>query len=205
MGRPNRAVQAAITQRRTDAVDLRVAGVGWPAIGRKLAADPSINADERAYPQGYGIDRYRQGLAPPSDKRLIELACRDVSKALKERAAELSRSTDELRQLMMKRLERLFFPMYQLAVRSGDYRATDRAVRIIERECRLLGLDQPVRTELSGPSDTPVQAGVGSLDELGRLIGLAGDLSVDGASMADGGAEDPIQNPCRCRSQWLSP
>ncbi|MEU5420365.1 hypothetical protein [Streptomyces sp. NPDC020667] len=204
MGRPNRAVQAAITQRRTDAVDLRVAGVGWPAIGRKLAADPSINSDGHAYPQGYGIDRYRQGLAPPSDKRLIELACRDVSKALKGRAAELSRSTDELRQLMMERLECLFFPMYKLAVRSGDYWATDRAVRIIERECRLLGLDQPVRTELSGPGGTPVNVEAGGLGELERLVGLAGDLSVGGASMADGGAEGPDRNRCRCRSQRLS-
>ncbi|MEU1819347.1 hypothetical protein ABZ543_29810 [Streptomyces roseifaciens] len=97
MGRPNRAVQAAIAQRCSDAVNLRVAGVGWSAIGRKLAADPSTNSDGLAYPQGCGIGHYRQGLAPPSDTRLIE------------------------------RPERLFFPMFQWAVRSGDYWATDRA------------------------------------------------------------------------------
>ncbi|MEU8550246.1 hypothetical protein AB0C81_25210 [Streptomyces roseoverticillatus] len=171
MGRPNRAVRAAITQRRTDAVDLRIAGVDWLTVGRKLAADPSVNSEGLAYPQGYGIERYRKRLGPPSDRRLIELACKDVSKALTERAAALDRSTDELRRLMMERLERLFVPMFQLAIGSGDCQATDRAVRIIERECRLLGLDQPARTELSGPAGSPVRVDPASLAELERLIG----------------------------------
>ncbi|MFC5147134.1 hypothetical protein [Streptomyces aureoversilis] len=204
MGRPNRAVRAAITQRRIDAVDLRATGVGWLVIGRKLAADPSVNSDGRAYPQGYGIDRYRRGLAPPSDKRLIEQACKDVSEALKERAAELSRSTDQLRQLTMERLERLFYPMYQLAVRSGDYWATDRAVRIIERECRLLGLDRLARTDLSGPDSAPVRLEAGGLAELERLIGLDGGSSVEGAPASLRGAEGPAQVPCRCRSTQVS-
>ncbi|MFF9784233.1 hypothetical protein YWIDRAFT_07684 [Streptomyces sp. SceaMP-e96] len=77
MGRPDRATRAAITQRRADAIDLRLAGVDWLTIGRKLAAAPAINSDGIAYPQGDGIEKYRQGLEPPSDKRLIELACKD--------------------------------------------------------------------------------------------------------------------------------
>ncbi|MEU1307775.1 hypothetical protein ABZ419_02600 [Streptomyces cinnamoneus] len=174
MGRPSRAVRAAITQRRTDAIDLRIAGVDWLTIGRKLAADPSINSDDVAYPQGYGIEKYEHGLEPPTGKQLIDMASRDLREALDERAAALSDSTDQLRQLMMERLERLFFPMYRQAVRNGDYQAVDRAVRIIERECRLLGLDQPVRTELSGPDGAPVQVEAGTLEELERLIGLAG-------------------------------
>ncbi|MFE3182818.1 hypothetical protein ACFXKR_18385 [Streptomyces violascens] len=113
MGRPNRATRAAITQRRADAIDLKLAGVDWLAIGRKLAADPSINTDGVAYPQGYGIDKYKRGLEPPSDKRLIELACKDVSKALVERTTVLDGNADELRQLMVERLERLFFTVYR--------------------------------------------------------------------------------------------
>ncbi|KOT93216.1 hypothetical protein ADK86_19450 [Streptomyces sp. NRRL F-5755] len=58
----------------------------WLTIGRKPAADPAINSDRVAYPQGYGIDKYKRGLEPPSDKRLIELACEDVTKALRERS-----------------------------------------------------------------------------------------------------------------------
>ncbi|WP_030066997.1 hypothetical protein [Streptomyces natalensis] len=174
MGRPDRAARAAITQRRADAIDLRLAGVDWLTIGHKLAADPSINSDGVAYPQGYGIEKYRQELEPPSDKRLIELACKDVSKALRERATVLDENTDQLRQLMAERLERLFFTVYRAAIRSGDYQAVDRAVRIIERSSRLHGLDRPVRTELSGPDGAAVQVETAGLDELERLITLAG-------------------------------
>lgn len=65
-GRPTRAQRAAITQRRSDAVDLKFAGIDLLTIGRKLAADPSINSDGVAYPQGYGIEGYRKGLEPPA-------------------------------------------------------------------------------------------------------------------------------------------
>ncbi|MGW7413384.1 hypothetical protein [Streptomyces sp. NPDC054863] len=56
----------------------------------------------------------------PPDKRLIELACKDVSKALLERTTVLDGNSDELRQLMVERLERLFFTVYRAAIRSGD-------------------------------------------------------------------------------------
>ncbi|MEU7161342.1 hypothetical protein [Streptomyces chrestomyceticus] len=180
MGRPNRATRAAITQRRADAIDLKLAGVDWLTIGRKLAADPAINSDRVAYPQGYGIDKFKRGLEPPSDKRLIELACKDVTKALRERSTVLDSSTDELRQVMAERLERLFFPVYRSAIRSGDLQAVDRAVRIIERSSRLLGLDRPTRTEVSGPDGTAVQVETAGLEELERLIGLAGGSGEDG-------------------------
>ncbi|MCY0929463.1 hypothetical protein OTB20_25335 [Streptomyces sp. H27-H1] len=175
MGRPTRAVRAAITQRRADAIDLKLAGVDWLTIGRKLAADPSINSDGVAYPQGYGIDTYKRGDEPPTDSRLIELACKDVSKALAERSTVLDDSADELRKLMVERLERLFFGVYRSAIRNGDLQAVDRAVRIIERSSHLLGLNRPVRTEVSGPDGGAVQVEATGLEELQRLIALAGD------------------------------
>ncbi|MFD9374621.1 hypothetical protein ACFWBH_03610 [Streptomyces sp. NPDC059999] len=179
-GRPTRAQRAAITQRRTDAIDLKLAGIDWLTIGRKLAADPSINSDGVAYPQGYGIEAYRKGLEPPSDGRLIELACKDVSKALAERGTALDDSTDELRKLMAERLERLFFGVYRAAIRTGDLQAVDRAVRIIERSSHLLGLNRPVRTEVSGPDGGAVQVETAGLEELQRLIALAGDAGEGG-------------------------
>ncbi|MFH8347429.1 hypothetical protein [Streptomyces sp. NPDC018045] len=100
MGRPNRATRAAITQRRADAIDLKLAGVHRVTIGRKPAADPAINSGRVAHPQGYGIDKYKRGPEPSSDKRLIELACKDVTKALRERSTTLDANTDELRQVM---------------------------------------------------------------------------------------------------------
>ncbi|WP_424217013.1 hypothetical protein ACN20G_33510 (plasmid) [Streptomyces sp. BI20] len=175
MGRPTRAARAAITQRRADAIDLKLAGVDWLTIARKLAADPAVNSDGVAYPQGYGIEVYRRGGEPPTDGRLIELACKDVSKALAERSTALNSATDELRAVQAERLERLFFSVYRAAVRDGSLQAVDRAVRIIERTNHLLGLNLPVRTEITGADGGAVQVEAPGLAELERLIGLAGD------------------------------
>ncbi|MFG2776006.1 hypothetical protein [Streptomyces sp. NPDC048350] len=42
----------------------------------------------------------------------------------------------------------------------------------MERRARLLGLDMPVRTELSGPDGGPVQVENATVDELEKLIAL---------------------------------
>ncbi|WKE68157.1 hypothetical protein [Streptomyces sp. WP-1] len=70
MGRPDKAARAAIARRRSEAIDLRLAGVDWLTIARKLAADPIANSDGIAYPQGYGIERYRKSIDPPTDEAL---------------------------------------------------------------------------------------------------------------------------------------
>lgn len=98
-----------------------------------------------------------------------------MSKALAERSTALDDSADELRKLMVERLERLFFGVYRSAIRNGDLQAVDRAVRIIERSSHLLGLNRPVRTEVSGPDGGAVQVETAGLEELQRLIALAGD------------------------------
>ncbi|MFJ7342350.1 hypothetical protein ACIQU3_18925 [Streptomyces sp. NPDC101110] len=38
MARPTKTQRAAIAKRRADAIDLKLVGVDWLAIGRKLAA-----------------------------------------------------------------------------------------------------------------------------------------------------------------------
>ncbi|WP_328403905.1 hypothetical protein OHS70_33995 [Streptomyces sp. NBC_00390] len=172
MGRPDKAKRAAIARRRSDAIDLRLAGVDWLTIARKLAADPAVNSDGVAYPQGYGIERYQKGQEPPTDEALIHAACRDVRKALDERRTELNADVDELRQLEADRLDRLFFVAYKKAVRDQDLTAIDRTLRIMERRARLLGLDMPAKTEVSGPDGGPVQVENSTADELNALIAL---------------------------------
>ncbi|MGW7610903.1 hypothetical protein ACWGKW_27220 [Streptomyces sp. NPDC054766] len=76
MGRPDKAARAAIARRRSDAIDLRLAGVDWLTIARKLAADPTVNSDGIAYPQGYGVERYSKNQDPPTNEALIHAACR---------------------------------------------------------------------------------------------------------------------------------
>lgn len=163
--RPSRAAARTLSIYASPHVD-------WLTIARKLAADPSVNSDGIAYPQGYGIERYRKNQDPPTNEGLIHTACRDVRTALADRRAELNADVDELRALEADRLDRLFFVAYKKAVRDQDLAAIDRTLRIMERRARLLGLDMPVRTELSGPDGGPVQVEDVTTDELDALIAL---------------------------------
>lgn len=172
MGRPDKAARAAIAQRRADAIDLRLAGVDWLTVARKLAADPTTNSDRVAYPQGYGIDRYRRGLEPPTDGQLINAACKDVRLALKERTTEQDEKADELRAVENLRLDRLFFVAYRQAVKDGDLPAIDRALRIMERRARMNGLDKPSKTEIVTPAATSSDPTTATLDELEALIAI---------------------------------
>ena len=172
MGRPDKAARAAIAQRRADAIDLRLAGVDWLTVARKLAADPRINSDRVAYPQGYGSDRYKKNLEPPTDDQLINAACKDVRVALKERTTEQDEKADELRAMENLRLDRLFFVAYRQAVKDGDLPAIDRALRIMERRARMNGLDKPSKTEIVAPAATGSDLTTATLDELEALIGI---------------------------------
>ncbi|MET7524672.1 hypothetical protein ACWEAF_20115 [Streptomyces sp. NPDC005071] len=173
MGRPDKSARAAIAQRRADAIDLRLAGVDWLTVGRKLAADPAINSDRIAYPQGYGVDRYKKGLEPPADDQLINAACKDVRQALKERTTEQDEKADELRAVENLRLDRLFFVAYRQAVKDGDLPAIDRALRIMERRARMNGLDKPAKTEIVTPAASGSELTAIALDELEALIGIS--------------------------------
>jgi hypothetical protein len=173
VGRPDKATRAAIAQRRADAIELRLAGVDWLTVARKLTADPAINSDRIAYPQGYGIERYRREQEPPSDELLINAACKDVRLALKERSADQEEKADDLRALENQRLDKLFFVAYRQAVKDGNLAAIDRALRIMERRARLLGLDRPVRTEVTGADGAAIEITNVALDELEALIGIS--------------------------------
>lgn len=173
MGRPDKAMRAAIAQRRADAIDMRLAGVDRLTVARKLAADPAINSDRVAYPQGYGIERYRKGQEPPGETQLIQAACKDVREALKERRVDLDHKAEDLREVENARLDRLLFVAYRQAVKDGNLAAIDRALRIMERRARLLGLDRPVRTEVTGADGAAIEITNVALDELEALIGIA--------------------------------
>jgi hypothetical protein len=172
VGRPDKAARAAIAQRRADAIDLRLAGVDWLTVARKLAADPAVNSDRVAYPQGYGVDRYTKGLEPPTVDQLINAACKDVRLALKERTTEVDEKADELRAVENLRLDRLFFVAYRQAVKDGDLPAIDRALRIMERRARMNGLDKPNKTEIVTPAASGSDLTAMALDELEALIDI---------------------------------
>ena len=178
VGHPTRQQAVAISRRRQEAFELRLAGIDFATIGRKLAADPIINSDGLAYPQGYGCDRYATGVPPPDEDDLAELVAADLRRAMRARWQQSEQAATDLRDVQHARLERLFVVAWRQAL-SGELEAVDRALRILEREARLFGLDAPVRNELSGSvgqvSSTAVlathrQAAMDYLGELGDAI-----------------------------------
>lgn len=62
---------------------------------------------------------------------------------------------DALRTLESERLDQLWQRAYLLAL-NGDLAAAATAMKIMERRAKLLGLDAPAKTELSGANGVPL-------------------------------------------------
>lgn len=158
-GRPSRPLAAQIAKRRADAIQLRLAGVDYLTIGKKLAADPAINTAKVPYPAGYGIERFEAGEEPPNDLKLAEIVKQDIHRVMRQRRTKVSESADALRDLQDERLNRLMAGLWNSAAQ-GDVAAVDRVLKIMERQARLHGLDAPTRTEVTGADGGAVQVGV---------------------------------------------
>ena len=84
-----------------------------------------------------------------------------VKAALK---ATLREPAEELRELELARLDAMLLPLWR-RIQRGDEKAIDRALRIMERRARLLGLDAPTRGQLSGPDGKPLALDLSGLSE----------------------------------------
>lgn len=74
-------------------------------------------------------------------------ACTDINRALEANVAEQNHNADVLRQEELQRLDRLQAGVWAAAA-GGDTKAVDTALKIIDRRCKLLGLDAPQRHEI---------------------------------------------------------
>ncbi|MFF4403826.1 hypothetical protein [Streptomyces sp. NPDC001404] len=95
-------------------------------------------------------------------------ATKDLMRALEVRHAEQVAQAEVLRSVEAQRLDRLQAAAWAAALQ-GDLRAIETVVRIIDRRCRLLGLDAPARMEVLS---------IDAIDEQIRL--LTGQLAVAG-------------------------
>jgi hypothetical protein len=73
-------------------------------------------------------------------------AYKAIMRELEQTAQDMSESTEAVRQLEIKRLDQMLFPIWG-AVLQGDTQATSTALRIQERRASLLGLDAPKQFE----------------------------------------------------------
>jgi orotate phosphoribosyltransferase-like protein len=78
-----------------------------------------------------------------------ETARSDVMTALKQLSDRQDTETAEYRNLELERLDRMMLAVWSDAIK-GHLGAVDRVLKISERRARLMGLDAPVKQELSG-------------------------------------------------------
>lgn len=173
-GRPTRPEQHLIAKRRQDAIGLRLAGVDYLTIGKKLAADPTLNLAGVAYPAGYGLDFYERGDPPPRDAALAEIVKQDLHRVLKQRRTRIAEGADQLRDLQDERLNRLMAAAWNNAMQ-GDPAAIAAVLKIMERQSKLHGLDAATKTELTGADGGAIR--VSPVTEADREQAIATVLS----------------------------
>lgn len=74
-------------------------------------------------------------------------ACQDITRALEANLAEQGRSVDVLREAELLRLDLLQVGAWGAAT-DGDPKAIEVVLKIVDRRCKLLGLDAPQRHEV---------------------------------------------------------
>lgn len=98
-----------------------------------------------------------QGLSQKSIANKLDINASTVSRSIKRLTKEsvTPEVVDQLVLVELERLDKLTAAVWNNAM-SGDDKAVNTALRIMERRARLMGLDAPVRTELAGPGGGPV-------------------------------------------------
>lgn len=97
-------------------------------------------------------------------------AWRAVKAALKK---TLQEPADELRQIEIERLDAMLSSIWA-SVKQGQYGAIDRAIKIMERKAKLLGMDAPTKTDVTsgGEKIQSPYAGLSDEELLARIAKL---------------------------------
>lgn len=93
------------------------------------------------------------------------MAHRYVKQALEAMREETRETAEDVRQLELARLDEMLSRLWP-KVTEGDMKAYDRALRIMERRSKLLGLDAPKRHHHEGSVDHELQISKADVDEL---------------------------------------
>lgn len=104
------------------------------------------------------------GLTPPI-KASLSMIASDVKVILTRRSERAADALDVYVAEQMAQLDQLMGAFFPMAM-SGDYKAAERVMAILERVARLKGLDEPARHEFSGPLGGPIQMDVRTPEQL---------------------------------------
>lgn len=132
---PNPAApeKLAVADRRLMALGLRRQGGSYRQIAGQLSKQPGVSP------------RYNEAQA-----------FKDVMAALQRLNDKMAEEAAAVRTLELERLDELFAVYYGKA-KLGDYAALDRCLHLMDRRARYLGLDAPVRQELTGKDGGPIE------------------------------------------------
>lgn len=202
------ADKVTIRERRARAYQLRVGGFSNLDIGRYLHADPEVCTNKDTpdgLAGGYGWQNYRDGKPPLDGEALRISVSRDLTRGLESAAKWEALNREEYVQLEVASLNAAQAAIWPKVLR-GDTIAVERYVKLSERRAKLLGLDAPTQTEVSGSVQVHVEgvqpnynpeyatamfaalAEVGALDEVPPVPQLpSGDIVDAEVVPADGG------------------
>jgi hypothetical protein len=111
----------------------------------------------------------------------LNTAWADVNAELLELREQTKADAAEVRDLELQRCDEMILGLWP-AVRRGDPKAVSAAVRVSERRSKLLGLDAPSKSEISGANGGPVEL-LEVRESLARkLAGLAARLGSSGVA-----------------------
>jgi hypothetical protein len=114
---------------------------------------------------------------------------KDIKRVLAESASTNQRSADELRELMMRRYERLFLTHWQGAIR-GDAKSTELCLSILLAIRQINGLDAAIR--LAGEDGGPIRV---SIDELAKVLYTHDKYANEVPSIIDDGSSpEPVES-----------
>ena len=123
------AYRIAMTERRTRALALRRGGMSYRMIADRLRGKDGV-PDNYAHTTAY----------------------KDVMAMLTEETEHQRELADQIRELELQRLDAMLMGLWNDAQR-GNHGAVDRVLRISERRAKLLGLDAPVRTDITSDGE----------------------------------------------------
>jgi hypothetical protein len=138
-----------IQTRRSRALHLRQTGASLEAVATVIAEEFKIASYDR--------------------RRAFE----DIDECLKKLNEECSHTTEQYRRQQLERLDEYLFRL-QPAINAGDVKAIGTAIQIIDRKCKLLGLDAPIQLMVQQQAEREIEAELRSF-----LTSVQGLLSRD--------------------------
>lgn len=124
-----------------------------------------------------GVDY--ESIAKELDYSSRGAASKDVCRALDLYRKELADNAANYRAQQLMRLDRVLAAVWPKVLK-GDLKAAEAARRIIADQSKVLGVNEPIRAELTGPGGGPISFTTGDMDEFEALL-AAGDTPTSAA------------------------